>query len=291
MLYGYNPNQHMCLAAAAIFLISFLGHLGYMIKKKSWYLTLCEPLKMTAFTIGAIMEVLGYLARYKSARSPDSVLWYAIQSLFIILAPSLLAASHYMIFGRLMREVGEEFAPIRASRVTKIFVIFDALIQSSGDGKNANLGKWVLIVGFVIQLVSFGVFGIVSIVYHRRARASGIPKGDWTKCLSTLYVGIALILVRSVFRLVEFASGGYNTGYILTHEAFFYVLETLPVALVCYFFLFSHPTRYLGNSGTFTKFEEGSTIALHPQPVQQWGPGYGQVDVNPFEPRGGKYDV
>jgi hypothetical protein len=39
--------------------------------------------------------------------------WYIGQSLCIILAPALMAATHYMIFGRLIRYVGEKFSPIR----------------------------------------------------------------------------------------------------------------------------------------------------------------------------------
>lgn len=92
----------------------------------------------------------------------------------MILAPALMAATHYMIFGRLISFVGERFSPVRASRVTAIFVIFDVLsfiIQGGGGSlySSSNVGlykvaKTVLIVGFLVQVLSFGVFGVGAII-------------------------------------------------------------------------------------------------------------------------------
>lgn len=77
-----------------------------------------------------------------------------------------------------------------------------------------------------------------------------------------------------IFRTIEFGSGGNNTGYLLTREAWCtslppavldllltpaeradYGLETLPILLCCYFFLFSHPSRYIPSD---------RSVRLHP---------------------------
>lgn len=52
-------------------------------------------------------------------------------------------------------------------------------------------------------------------------------------CLTTLYVGIGLVLIRNIFRTIEFADGNNTQGYFLTREAFYYGLETLPIFLCC----------------------------------------------------------
>jgi hypothetical protein len=70
-------------------------------------------------------------------QTPDySVGPYALQSLLLLLAPALLAASIYMILGRIIRFVdGEDRSPIRLGMLTKVFVTGDVLsflIQSGG---------------------------------------------------------------------------------------------------------------------------------------------------------------
>lgn len=82
-----------------------------------------------------------------------------------------------------------------------------------------TLAKAVLVTGLVIQIVAFAVFAVFAGIYQSRALRAGEPRGNWTKCLYTLYAGCALILIRSVYRTVEFASSTSNTtGYLLEHE-------------------------------------------------------------------------
>lgn len=64
------------------------------------------------------------------------------------------------------------------------------------------IAKGILVTGFVVQIVFFGVFGIFTGVYHYRARHAGVPKGNWTKCLWTLYICVVLILIRGIFRTI-----------------------------------------------------------------------------------------
>jgi hypothetical protein len=84
----------------------------------------------------------GYIFRYFSAGTPDSLGLYIGQSLCIILPPSLYAATIYMIFGRLVVFVDSpEASLIRPTRVTKIFVCGDVLaflMQAGGGGQMAN---------------------------------------------------------------------------------------------------------------------------------------------------------
>ena len=48
--------------------------------------------------------------------------------------------------------------------------------------------------------------------------------------MRTLYAISALILIRSIFRVVEYAAG--NEGYPLTHEWMLYVFDSVPM-IIC----------------------------------------------------------
>ena len=84
------------------------------------------------------MECLGYIGRiWCSRQSPNWTLGaYIFQSLFLLVAPALFAASIYMILRRIIVAVdGEKHSLIKEKWLTKIFVASDIasfLILSSG---------------------------------------------------------------------------------------------------------------------------------------------------------------
>jgi hypothetical protein len=81
-----------------------------------------------------------------------------MQSLLLLVAPALYAASIYMVLGRIIRRLdAEEYAIIRTKWLTKVFVIGDVLsffVQSGGAGMQAqgNLDSFNL--GTLLSLVS-----------------------------------------------------------------------------------------------------------------------------------------
>ena len=70
---------------------------------------------------------------------------YIIQSILLLLAPALLAASIYMILGRLIRLLdGEKLSVIHPRWLTKVFVTGDVLsflAQSAGGGMLAGIAR------------------------------------------------------------------------------------------------------------------------------------------------------
>lgn len=84
------------------------------------------------------VEFIGYIGRALSAsQTPDWTLGpYIMQSVLLLVAPALFAASIYMYLGRLIVLVrGEKFSVIRVGWMTKIFVAGDVLsflMQSLG---------------------------------------------------------------------------------------------------------------------------------------------------------------
>lgn len=168
------------------------------------------------------MEVIGYLCRGLGNSKPDVLILYIIQTLFILLAPILFAASVYMFLARIMRATNAtHHSIIRINWVTKIFVGGDILcfvIQGAGGGilagadtqTSQDLGKGVILTGLCLQMVIFAFFMVVAAIWQKRMRGSKedeMTSFNWFIYLQMLYVVSVLITVRNLFRVIEYAMG------------------------------------------------------------------------------------
>ncbi|KAJ5125662.1 hypothetical protein N7526_007839 [Penicillium atrosanguineum] len=188
---------------------------------------------------------------------------YVIQELLLLVAPSLFAASIYMILGRVIRLLnGASNSPIRPSWLTKIFVTGDVvsfLMQSGGGGilatakseSSMKTGNNVIIGGLIVQVISFSIFITVSVIFHRRMLASPMHMEvkshiPWSRYMAVLYIGSALILIRSAYRVVEYVQG--STGYLQSKEPFVYIFDASLMLLCCILFNVFHPSKLLSKS-------------------------------------------
>lgn len=166
-----------------------------------------------------------------------------------------------MTLGRLISALdGQAYAVVPPNWNTKAFVIgdvFSFLLQSAGKpgpsvfqsilmptgggilskgtASSLTLGRNIIVGGLVLQLIYFTLFVIFAAVFQRRfqAKASMSQRATvlpWQRMLTVLYVASLLIFVRSLFRTVEYAQG--NNGYLTRHEIFFYIFDTLLMAIV-----------------------------------------------------------
>ncbi|ESZ89491.1 hypothetical protein SBOR_10125 [Sclerotinia borealis F-4128] len=238
VLYHYAPSKIAAIIAAALFLASTIYHLITMIRKKTYF--------YTAMICGGLMMTAGYVFRYLSAKSPSSIPLYSGQSIFIILPPSLYAATIYMIYGRIVLFVNAPSASIIPVKwVTKIFVggdVISFMMQAGGGSMmatagNSALGQKIIIVGLVAQLVFFSLFLTIAITFERRMRSHprsfDIPargKKTWHQLLMLLFAAAVLIIARCLYRVVEFSQG--STGALMSHELYMYVADTAPMFLV-----------------------------------------------------------
>ena len=107
-------------------------------------------------------------------------------------------------------------------------------------------GQHIITGGLFVQVVFFAFFLIVAIVFHRRANKkptslSESPEIPWRKHLRILYLASALILVRSLLRLEEYAEG--TTGFVLSHEYFLYIFDSVLMLCVMILFNLVHPSE------------------------------------------------
>lgn len=242
-LYRYRPSEIGAGMAAVAFAIVTGWHLWRMVKAQTFY--------FTPFVVGGIFEVIGYCGRIWSHVELSSIMAYSMQQLFILLAPALMAASIYMMLGRMIRVLGAEHHSLIPLRfLTKIFVMGDVLsfiaqgggggIQSAGSLELFHLGEKIMLVGLFIQIIFFGVFMVATVVFDRRISIHPTDRAlqgmiPWRRYLIVLYVTSLLIMVRSIFRVIEYIQG--NNGYIIRREYFLYMFETFLMFLVMLIFL------------------------------------------------------
>lgn len=217
-LYLYNPSMVAAVVFIILFSCSAIAHLIIILRRRTFY--------FVPFLIGLICEVIGYVGRAISAsQTPNwAVLPYALQSLMLLIAPSLLAASVYGMLGRtIMMARAEEYSPIHPRKLTKVFVTSDVLsffVQSGGGGILSNaksqssiqLGEKIIIVGLFIQLIGFIFFIVVTGLFHIRIKQASRTNSvsvavRWEHYLWILYGVSAFILVRSLFRVIEYCQG------------------------------------------------------------------------------------
>lgn len=131
--------------------------------------------------------------------------------------------------------------------------------MSSGTVSAMTTGEHITIGGLAVQLVFFSVFIIASTIFHYRIRknptekcfnplrSSGVLQmATWETVMTGLYVASILILIRSIFRLIEYAQG--NSGYLISHEAFLYVFDSTLMLFTMVAMSIFHPSKILSQS-------------------------------------------
>ncbi|KAK0228173.1 putative RTM1-like protein [Armillaria fumosa] len=279
-LYRYTPSIVAAAIFAVIFFLSSFFQTWRTFKTRSWY--------FSAMIVGGLMESIGYIGRIMSHSNPKTLGPYIMQTLLLLVAPALFAAAIYVVLGRIIRMLhAERFSLIRINWLTKFFVLGDVisfLLQSGGGGIMASsnghnsmkTGQYVIVIGLLVQILWFGGFIFVAGVFHYRMRVvpTVTEKTNWRRLMHVLYAASVLILVRSIFRVIEFAQG--NDGYFMRSEVWIYVFDSVLMAGVITLFNIFHPSSYLRDGEQYTMAqreekatrvhdeEHATTVAPHP---------------------------
>lgn len=204
------------------------------------------------------VEIIGYVGRAIAKDKEDSPLVpFIMQSVLLLVAPALFAASIYMTLGRVIRSVqGERHSIIRPTRLTRFFVLLDVVsffTQATGGGfqasKNFNkkTAEYIILGGLVVQILGFGLFTVTALTWHVRmtrwptAATLADKTGKWQKIMIMLCAVSLLIMIRSVFRVIEYVMGA--DGYLLMHEWPLYVFDAVLMMLTVAVFAWWYPGR------------------------------------------------
>ncbi|KAK1634841.1 RTA1 like protein-domain-containing protein [Colletotrichum phormii] len=233
----YDP----LFAEAVLFAVVFGGlsirHLVLLIKTRTW----C----FIPFFVGCL-----------SKQTPDWTLMpYVGQSMLILLGPAFYAASIYMVLGRLISNLdAKSYSLIRVKWLTKFFLMGD-ILSIFGQG----------------GVVFFGFFMIVTTVLHIRIALKPTTKSlhtniPWQKLIWMLYFSSLLIMVRSIFRMIEYAQG--HDGSLIQKEIYICVLDALLMTVVSIVFSVYHPSSILKDDGNLKGDEEFPSIGADSYPLQ-----------------------
>ncbi|KAF5663909.1 RTM1 [Fusarium circinatum] len=206
------------------------------------------------------VEAIAFVSRAVSAwESPHYTFGpCVVQNLLLLLGPTCYAASIYMGLGRYIRELeGEQFSLLKPNWLTKVFLVGDIVsiaLQAVDGGKfvkvdtadKETIVENVVIAGIMVQLVFFTLFiALATSFYYLFLNKSLVQPYGWQKFMVVISVASALILIRSLFRMIEYIEG--RDGELQSKEAYVYILDAIPMAIVSISFHVFHPSKYFSS--------------------------------------------
>lgn len=272
-LWHYIPSLPGAIVFAVLFAIATAFHGWKMARTRLWFCSL--------FVVGGFFEVIGYLTRIAAREHTNSLAVYLVQSVFLLLPAVLLAASLYMVYSRVIRALppdSDRFSLISARWTTRVFVVGDFMtlnVQGTGAGllgksaRMTEIGNWIVVAGLILQILLFLGFMVCCLTFHLRYRAyvrtggGGVRQTTqvpWEAVLNMLYVTSLLVLVRNLFRVVEFVMG--QEGYLLRVEWPIFAFDGALMLLVMIGFYVWYPSCLVpvdGGQGRGEMMELAST--------------------------------
>ncbi|GAX83129.1 hypothetical protein CEUSTIGMA_g10555.t1 [Chlamydomonas eustigma] len=242
--FGYVPLDAPAYTAMPVFFV--LAALLHHTNSKF------HPCKfMTILTLCALNEAVGYGLRVLAAHITN-VGTLLVPTGTILLVPNAMALVSYIVVGWAMKLSGLNIACLRPSWIAWTFFISDVLAFTV-QGFGAFLAilpvpglvgpaQQVILSGLVIQCASLLLFIFVIYIININPMYLLQDKPDAAWLFLALYCTTVLLLVRSLFRVVEFASG--KQGYARTHEWMAYALDCIPIMLCFIFYI--HPKTHFG---------------------------------------------
>ncbi|KAG2140297.1 RTA1 like protein-domain-containing protein [Suillus cothurnatus] len=250
-VFRYDPSKAAAAVAGGLYSIASLCLFTRLFMNKAWW-GLCLPIASTLMSVG-------FFLRIPMAMNPNSLSILMVQQLLTLLPPAAYLAFNYILYGRfIVNCVDRRYSWIKPERVARYFVISDIttfLIQGGGGGLEAStkqtsqkLGSDILLAGLVLQTLSFAFFMIlVARAWHGVLRDGFVLRQEpWGPIIWLLMFSSTAYMVRCIYRVIELGQG--NGGYLVTHEIYFYLLDSLPLLIGICTYIIYWPTRYLEES-------------------------------------------
>ncbi|KAJ7738232.1 RTA1-like protein [Mycena maculata] len=255
--YGYVPSQTIAIIFLALFGLSTLLHYGQAMYYRVWWL-------LPTATLCGIGELIGWSGRLWSSISPTASDPYMIQVSTTIIAPTPLLAASFMILSRVVLQLGTSYSRLTPKWFTIIFLPCDLtalVVQGVGGGiasaasdlAGANVGANIMLGGITFQFLVIIVFTLVAGDFLNRylrdqpLRTDGSTRGALTArlklMLSALAFSTLVLIVRSVYRIVELSTGW--EGVVIHTQVYFDVFDAAMVVLAIFTLNVAHPGRLL----------------------------------------------
>ncbi|KAG8673704.1 hypothetical protein FPOAC1_007020 [Fusarium poae] len=205
-------------------------------------------------------ETVGYGCRvWSSQESPNwSTLPYAIQTFTLISGPFLMLATIYMTLSKIIILLDADIHSLVPVKVLpKVFIFGDlislaaqltgaAYLVDAIDVSQQRTAQLIIVGGLSFHVYFFGFFSSVLHIAYTRVleaptRQSSLITMPWRRWILVLYISCGLILVRSVYRVIEYATG--PLGVVQGTEIYFYVFDAGSIFIITCLFNIFHPRQ------------------------------------------------
>ncbi|KAI1014986.1 hypothetical protein LB503_003750 [Fusarium chuoi] len=270
--YFFDPSFAANLAFCVLFGMTTMVHLiqAILFKKKfSW-----------VAIMGAAWETIGFAFKTLGSRDQQNTTYVILGQLFFLLAPLWVNAFVYMAVARMVyfRMPDRKLLGIKAIRMTLVFVWFDIilfLVQGAGGSMLSNnedvnvirIGQKVYMAGVGLQLAVILIFiGITAHFYFKLRQLEGRSMGRMKWLILTMLTVLILIVIRIVYRLIEFGPGVNEHNQLLIHEEYPLGLDATPILIALVLLNIMHPGFVLrGPDSEFPKLSRKEKKAIKQQ--------------------------
>ncbi|KEZ41408.1 hypothetical protein SAPIO_CDS7536 [Scedosporium apiospermum] len=249
---------------------NFGANLAFAVLKYCWVLIM-----------GSAWETAAFALRTAGTRDQQQLAYVVMGTLLLLLAPLWINAFLYMTVARLVHYMlpSQKVLGLRAVLLTKVFVgldILSFLVQGTGGSLLSNqdedsqdiqrAGQKIYMVGVGIQALFIIAFSVLTVAFYKRLDIEGrqdrnIPLTK--KLVWVLLADFVFIMIRIIFRLVEFIPGANDDNPILKSENYVFCLDGLPVLLGLILLNVLHPGLVLrGPDSEFPRLSRKEKKAL-----------------------------
>ncbi|CAI7676620.1 unnamed protein product [Penicillium pancosmium] len=203
---------------------------------------------------------------------------YIASQVFIYICPPLLELGNYHILSRIFFYV-PFVSPIAPYRVLTIFgpvmMIVETLnslgiaFTSNPTSSQAQAGKILVLAAIGIQICLIVTFFCFAGIFHWRCSQNGIRAKALPTLPIVMYVSMFLILIRSVYRMVDHAGNSAvdihdlnalrSLSPLVRYEWYFFVFEGATMLANSLLWNVWHVTRYLPQTKNIFMAEDGIT--------------------------------
>ncbi|KAF5599394.1 phospholipid-translocating ATPase [Fusarium pseudoanthophilum] len=270
--YFFDPSFAANLAFCVLFGMTTMVHLiqAILFKKKFCWVAI----------MGAAWETIGFAFKTLGSRDQQNTTYVILGQLFFLLAPLWVNAFVYMAVARMVyfRMPDRKLLGIKAIRMTLLFVWLDIilfLVQGAGGSMLSNnedmnvirIGQKVYMAGVGLQLAVILIFiGITAFFYFKLRQLEGRSMGRMKWLILTMLAVLILIVIRIVYRLIEFGPGVNEHNQLLIHEEYPLGLDATPILIALVLLNIMHPGFVLrGPDSEFPKLSRKEKKAIKQQ--------------------------
>ncbi|KAI0255334.1 RTA1 like protein-domain-containing protein [Lactifluus subvellereus] len=239
--YYYVPTEWVCITFLSLFGISTFVHTVQALYFRLWWL-------IPSAIFCGFLELAGWSSRLWSSQNPFLRKPVIIQAVTLVIAPTPLVAANFILLGRIIAG---------SALNTVVWLLGDdiisLLVQGTGgsiaagsqtSNTRVQLGSDIALGGTVFQLVSIIVYCALAAefltryTWDRPMRSSThVPGGAFRgivdirlrRMLYAMSVMTVFILIRTLYRTVEFATGWY--GKVVSTQWLFNVFDGTMITL------------------------------------------------------------